>query len=1796
MAKPQKISPEIRVFISSTFRDMQAERDHLLKKVFPELRQLCRKRNVVFTEIDLRWGVTEEEAKQGKITRICLDEVDRCRPYFIGILGNRYGSSLDLQTAESDPDLLQKYPWIEQALASQCSLTEIEIIYAALINPSVANSAFFYFCEDRGLTEQFDDVNSSRLAVLKERIRQSGLPVRIYSTPESLGQQVWKDWQYVIDQRYPDDQIPTPLDQQRKAHEAFASTHYRFYIENSEALKRLDEHVTNEEAPLVISGKSGIGKSALLANWSDRYRGQNPNAFLITHYMGAVATGSDHLSLLRRVMEEIRDRYHLTDELPRTAKELEKEFPQWLARVRQDKLILIIDALNQLEESAENLSWLPTRFPSQVRVIISTLEGGVLKNLRKRKYPELNVQPLTLTQREQLISNYLALYTKKLSSHQSQRIARHVKCANPLFLKTVLEELRVFGYFDELDNRIAYYLSSTDLDDLFQHILERMEQDYGAHLLQEVMTLIWSARRGLLETELFDLIDCNRIELSRLLIALDYHLMCGEGLLNFFHDYLQHAVVYRYLTDSSQKILLHQRLAAYFESLSMSERRVEELPWQLKQANNQEKLKGCISDISMFLALSTEAKIFELLGYWLTLKERYNLLNTYQESLGHYEGQAPSAKELANVLNQLGRFIELSGDYEAAEEFYYRALTIQEQLLGTENLVTVASLHNLAKLLHTKGNYDKAETFYRRVQDILAVALGVNHPTTITGLSNLAILLSDKGDYAGASALYQRVLTTHEKLGIDSAAAASLNNLAVFLCKKGNYEEAESNFQKALDIWRQVLGEDHLAVATGLNNMAALLDYKGNYKESERLYAHALVIRERMLGVEHPVTATIFHNRALLLEHTNSVVEAEIYYQRAYSIFQKTLGLRHPDTVLCKSNLDRLLNRQNEQRDINRTDTNTHQHSILALLEETLGTEHFDSTLSIESIIAYPIDIYASRQKLIALLLMSGFFTIVTLFLFSSPSTDSFYAFLKYVGLVFPVRFCFDLKKLISSKPTITISYEGIRDNSSFLSMGLIKWEEIQDIQMFDVYTGILLKYIGIYPKNVKLFLSRCNPIKRFIVIKYARIMNLFYKFDYPIIAVTDLTLPASVENLIWQICKYFNELKPVENINLEQSILSVKNREPQVIEKIRKDSDEWRISVPIDVTLDDWNAVLKNCRINGIEGMTINNINAELSRGGKFVIFQYCIIIFKQSSSIYFIKGDDKAFIKGLRFTLISLFLGWWGLTLIGGRIPCPTGLIHSVKSCITNFRGGKDVTQEVIYTLSQPATFTTKGVNFLNFYTLESFQGTGSEVIWSGFSIAFITYALGKIFDVSESILMPILVISFGVPLWTVAILKIGRFFRVPLIITALLLLFIYVYGALFYLADIFHFVYPHLEKNLVFLILFSLFIFAFYIARWLIKWIFIAVTRINNHLFPDGMPKQLNIASQVIQIAIVSAALLISARLSWSGATSIQKHRVMYIINQGDNHRRLDEYDLALADFNRAIKIDSRSARAYTSQGLLYQVLKDYKRALVDFHLAIQLNPDSVWTIIAHRGETYALLGRYKDALTDYNRAIQLRPNHIPALAGRGQIYALMDNYNAALKDFNQAVQLTPDDVWLLVSRGIIYRRMGYYDKAIVDFNRAITLNPDYMYAIESRAETYLLMRRNTDAQQDRNKLTLLSQAAPIALRGETYLSMERYDEGLREFNRAIDIYPNYVWAIAQRGKTYHSLKQYDKALADLNRAIELYPKYAWAIAQRGKTYCKMKRYQEAVADFNKSVELEPKLSSIQIEAKICEITRD
>ncbi len=349
----------LRVFISSTFRDMHAEQNHLVKFIFPQLRRLCELRGVTWGEVDLRWGVTDESAAEGKVLPICLEEINRCRPYFIGLLGERYG-----WVPESIPEeLLEKEKWLLEQFREHKSVTELEILHGVLRNPEMADNAFFYFRDpvyvntvpeqDRKdfISENSED--AEKLKELKDRIRKSNFPVREnYPDSKALGELVLTDLTSVINERWPEGSEPDQLTREALDHAAYALSRERVYIERQEYFARLDAHAAgNGDHPLVILGESGSGKSALLANWAARYRKANPDVFVLEHYIGATPASADWAAMLRRIMGEFKERLKLSQDIPEQPDALRSAFPNWLyMAAAKSRIVLVLDALNQLED------------------------------------------------------------------------------------------------------------------------------------------------------------------------------------------------------------------------------------------------------------------------------------------------------------------------------------------------------------------------------------------------------------------------------------------------------------------------------------------------------------------------------------------------------------------------------------------------------------------------------------------------------------------------------------------------------------------------------------------------------------------------------------------------------------------------------------------------------------------------------------------------------------------------------------------------------------------------------------------------------------------------------------------------------------------------------------------------------------------------------------------------------------------------------------------------------------------------------------------------------------------------------------------------------------------------------------------------------------------------------------------------------------------------------------------------------------------------------------------------------
>ena len=587
----------VRIFLSSTFRDFGEERDLLVRKVFPTLRAKLQSRFVDLVDVDLRWGITEEEAERGEVLPICLSEIDRARPYFIGFLGERYGW---VPPPDAYPShVLESQSWLEEHRGGK-SVTELEILHGVLNNPHMEGRAFFYFISfEYSSSKGVDYVASSSAdealqSALKETIRKSGVPVyEGYKSPEHLAELLEKDLWEILDREFPASDIPDAFVRENLQHEAYALPRQRLYIGGAQYLVALDKALSEDKQWILIDGPSGGGKSALLANWLKSVSDREEDIEVHAHYLGATADATDPVFLVRRLIECIKRKTESADVLVSDPDELLDSLPIWLANasswceMRGKKFLFVIDALNGLS-NRRDLRWFPRMLPKHIHLVISTLPGEVDDALQnKGDWSRVSVMPLNVKTAELVFTSYLALFNKTLPDDLVAQVMAHELSVNPLFLLTLAEELRLFGEHEQLSNRLGHYLTSITLDDLFERVLERIEQDHGADILREIMTALWAARLGLREEEILNYSGLKPMHWAYIRNAFGPTLIDASGRLIFAHDYMRIAVSDRYMAGNntignegqSEEALnlrhaAHKKLGEWFEKYAFKDGRI----------------------------------------------------------------------------------------------------------------------------------------------------------------------------------------------------------------------------------------------------------------------------------------------------------------------------------------------------------------------------------------------------------------------------------------------------------------------------------------------------------------------------------------------------------------------------------------------------------------------------------------------------------------------------------------------------------------------------------------------------------------------------------------------------------------------------------------------------------------------------------------------------------------------------------------------------------------------------------------------------------------------------------------------------------------------------------------------------------------------------------------------------------------------------------------------------------------------------------------------------------------------
>lgn len=514
----------IRIFLSSTFADMQVEREFLVKNIFPAIQKIAKQRYVDFSIVDLRWGITEEEAHTGKVIEVCLDEIQNTHPFFIGLLGDRYGWCPNEKDITLSERTLSKYPWLTERLRQGISITEMEMRYGVLENPTPVNA--YFFIRDSELQEL-----SPRLVALRETIEASAgdkYQVQHFRSTEQLGRYVYASLLQLLDTLYPiDNSDPIHVLMDKEA--SLVRQHHVGY-HNSRSLQMLESTVKAISVPrwsILLTGQGGEGKSALLCNWRP-----------------------DSPQIIRTLLNE--EIYSSEMVIAHFEAEVQKR------GIDTNGIIWIIDGLEYLQTDEDRtLNWLKNESFTKVNLILST-HDEILAHVANavtigdhRHVEHKAVLPPTNEEKQEIIATFLGQFAKKLPVSQVQKIACHPLFSNVYLLQLFLWELVQFGSNERLQSFIDGYMQEKSKEQFVCRIFHRLEEDYGHKTVQIFFRLLSVTKIGLEESELQSFLGLNNIDWSAFSEAVRLMIVFSNGIIKL-HPQIKNIAAEQYLDESEE--------------------------------------------------------------------------------------------------------------------------------------------------------------------------------------------------------------------------------------------------------------------------------------------------------------------------------------------------------------------------------------------------------------------------------------------------------------------------------------------------------------------------------------------------------------------------------------------------------------------------------------------------------------------------------------------------------------------------------------------------------------------------------------------------------------------------------------------------------------------------------------------------------------------------------------------------------------------------------------------------------------------------------------------------------------------------------------------------------------------------------------------------------------------------------------------------------------------------------------------------------------------------------------------
>lgn len=582
------------IFVSSTFRDMQHERDAIQHIVAPQVNAAARQYGQAVSFCDLRWGINTEGEERFAATRkiidVCLDEIDRSNPPMVALLGYRYGwtplvdgrgDSTGYATDEStamESASLRKGMILDDL---EISVTELELRFGSLAADGKQMPILCYLREIEAgddLPSFFypeDDWHKSKLEELKQRIHAlTGGRVRTYQV--RMGERLEDDMRTFANMLTEDlvgmlaDEWEaynrlTPYERTLRTHERLMNDKAELIAVNERLVRDFADRLMYQAGErIILEGESGLGKTTVASATAKRIGDSSriPVLFLSCGTTSDTTTINGVLGIQARFLSGVLGRVSEQSNGQELISET-SDYRNMIERLCVDldvagkKAIVVLDAVDQLvgADDLEASGLIPNRRHDSMRMLLTTTRHFDAMGTTYEEIRELETAAEVL----EVLGSLERRHAHEVSYDAKQAIVAKMHSRNPLYISLVYQRLlmmwrpdfeRIRAMGGNINARAQYEAELVDKcpDDMSEMVLELFDEAgsrINPRLTEIVVNGIAASRYGL-RAEDFAAIsadDWAQVDFSHVINYLSESFILREdGRYDFSHKALRDAL------------------------------------------------------------------------------------------------------------------------------------------------------------------------------------------------------------------------------------------------------------------------------------------------------------------------------------------------------------------------------------------------------------------------------------------------------------------------------------------------------------------------------------------------------------------------------------------------------------------------------------------------------------------------------------------------------------------------------------------------------------------------------------------------------------------------------------------------------------------------------------------------------------------------------------------------------------------------------------------------------------------------------------------------------------------------------------------------------------------------------------------------------------------------------------------------------------------------------------------------------------------------------------------------------